>query len=706
MAAQSNVRFTLKVGDVPLDVVEFDLDEGLSEGYRLRLTLVSADPAVDFGKVLDCPAALTIWQSDAPVRYVHGVVSSFEQGETGFRRTFYYAVVEPELARLELGSDWRAFQAETVPQIIARVLKEQRIVHVDFDDSTEHLTREYCVQAGDTHAYFLERIAREEGFVHGFLHTENEHKLIYCDRLWIYGGIQGGPVLYNPMAGGDQPEPALRRFRYTENVRTAQQTQRDYVFTHPRYNQEHSPRASDLEHQGDHYERFDYPGRYKQDAAGTPFTLNRLRGHRRDAKVATVEGDDARLQPGLAFDLTDHPRDAWNRGWRVIRMRHRGVQHTSLEEDSVGAEQGTHYSYTAELVPDDVEWRPEPLPKPRIDGPQPATVVGPEGEEIFCDEWARVKIQFPWDRRGTFDDHSSCWVRAVQNWAGATWGHIAIPRIGQEVLVIFVNGDPDQPIIIGRTFMATQLPPYELPRHKTRMTIKSKTHKGDGFNELRFEDEKDQEEIFVHAQKDQNVHVNHDETTFVGHDRSENVEHDETVAIGHDRKETVGNDEQVTIGQDRRHQIGQDDFLAIERNHTVRIGKDRTEEVGNHRHDTTTANHSITIGGHLEEKVAGYAQLAAGQAIRRKTRVYELGAANVIVIRGPGGTLRIDASGITISGIAIKLEGPLRLQTGGRGNALGIAGAPNTGLPMDRACAMRADGTCPRKPCPCGKGAA
>ncbi|RQS72621.1 type VI secretion system tip protein VgrG [Burkholderia sp. Bp8963] len=706
MAAQSDVRFTLKVGDVPLDVVEFDLDEGLSEGYRLRLKLVGADPTVDFGKVLDCPALFTLWRHEVPVRYVHGIVSSFEQGETGFRKTYYYAVIEPELARLDLGSDWRIFQGLTVPQIIVQVLKEQRIVYHDIADTTKHLEREYCVQAGDTHAYFLERIAREEGFFHGFRHTEKEHTLIYCNLLWIYGHIGDRPVIYNAMSGGDRSEPALWRFHYAENVRTARQTQRDYTFTHPRYEQEHSFLAPDLEHQSDRYERFDYPGRYKLDEVGKPLSLNRLRGHRRDAKVATVEGDDARLQPGFSFDLADHPRKDWNRGWRVIRMHHRGVQHTSLEEDSVGGDQGTHYSYTADLVFDDTEWRAEPLPKPRIDGPQPATVVGPKGEEIYCDEWGRVKIQFPWDRRGQFDEHSSCWIRVAQNWAGARWGHMAIPRIGQEVVVHYMNGDADQPLIVGRTHMATQLPPYELPRHKTRMTIKSKTHKGDGFNELRFDDANGQEEVYIHAQKDQNIHVKHDETIFVGHDRSENVEHDETIAIGHDRKETVGNDEQVTVGQDRRHQIGQDDFLVIERNRTIHIGKDCTEEVGNHRRDTTTANHWITIGGHLEEKVAGHAQLAAGQAIRRKTRVYELGAAETIVIKGPGGTLRIDASGITLSGVAIKLDGPLGLRTGGRGNALGIAGTPNAGLPMDRACAMRADGTCPRNPCPCGKGVA
>ncbi|RQS55176.1 type VI secretion system tip protein VgrG, partial [Burkholderia sp. Bp8963] len=441
--------------------------------------------------------------------------------ETGFRRTRYRAVVEPELARLKLCSDWRVFQTQSVPEILQSVLKRHGILGYEQIVTDTHLTREYCVQAGDTDYDFLERIAREEGFYFQFLHSADGHQLTHSDRLFVQGRIGGKPVIYNPNAGGDQDEPALRRFRYVENVRTARQTQRDYVFTHPHYDQEHSRVGSDLAHERRPYEHYAYPGRYKVDEAGKPFTENRLRGHRRDARIARVEGDDPRLIPGISFELTGHPREEWNSGWRPVRMRHHGVQHTSQAEESAGSDQGTRYSYTAELVTDRTEWRAEPLPKPRIDGTQPALVVGPPGEEIYCDEWGRVKIQFPWDRQGSFDDHSSCWVRAVQNWAGATWGHMAIPRIGQEVLVIFMNADADQPVIVGRTFMATQLPPYELPKHKTRMTIKSQTHKGKGFNELRFEDEAGQEEVYVHAQRDQNIHVNHDETTFVGNDRSE-----------------------------------------------------------------------------------------------------------------------------------------------------------------------------------------
>ncbi|MHA6198511.1 type VI secretion system Vgr family protein [Pseudomonas wadenswilerensis] len=673
MPVQSDLRFTFTAGPDEFEVVEFKLTEGLSETFHLEVDLSCRNPAVDFGQVLDQPALLTLWQGGKPVRYVHGSVSSFQQGETGFRRTRYRAIVEPRLARLKLCSDWRIFQSLNVPDITTAILKKHAL-KFDYEQrgTNPHPTREYCVQAGDSDYQFLERIMREEGFFYGFLHSAEGHRLVHCDRLWIFGKQEGSPVEYNAKPGGDRPGPALHRFTYSENVRTARQVQHDYSFKHPQYDHHTQREASDLKHQGRSYERYDYPGRYKGDA-GKAFTRDRLRGLRGDACQVIAEGDDARLVPGLYFDLVGHQRKELNRGWRPVHLKHHGKQYASQEEDSAEAEVGTYYNCIATLVPDDTEWRPEPLPRPRIDGPQPARVVGPPGEEIYCDEYGRVKVQFPWDREGKNDEHSSCWIRVSQNIAGALWGHMAIPRIGQEVIVSYVDGDPDQPIITGRSYNALQRPPYDLPKHKTRMTIKSETHKGKGFNELRFEDEAEQEEVFIHAQRDQNNVVNNDETTFVGHDRSEQVENDETLTVGHDRKDRVGNDEQVLIGQNRRHEIGQDDDLVIGRNHTITTGRDRTEQVGHDRHDRIAANHQVDIGGSLLQQVRQDVSLQAGQRITQHTKVHEIHAADAVVIKGPGGTLRIDAAGITLDGIAITLNGPMTKSGGGGGNRFSLA---------------------------------
>ncbi|WP_321854208.1 type VI secretion system Vgr family protein, partial [Paraburkholderia tropica] len=651
MLRQSDLSFAFApASGAAFDVVSFRLEEAISRPYLLTVELSSTDLSVDFGTLLDQPALLTIRRGDTDVRYVHGIVTAFEQGKTGFRRTFYRAVVEPRLAGARLRSDWKIFQQENAPAILQTVLKRSGINDAVQTLTKEHLVREYCVQPGETDFQFFQRLSAEEGLFYTHTFSATGHRLTLSDRLYIYGAIEGGPVIYNAAPGGDQAEPCLDKFSYGENVRTARQVQRDYTFKHPRYAQQWSIDGTNLQHQGAGYERMDYPGRYKEDAAGKPFSETRLLALRSDAQVATVEGDDARLQPGLAFDLEGHARDEWNRGWRVVSMVHTGTQSVSQEEEAADSEVGTQYSFTAEVIPDDVEWKAPLQPKPVIDGPQIATVTGPQGEEIYCDEYGRVKVQFPWDRYGQSDEKSTCWIRVAQNWAGSTWGHMAIPRIGQEVIVAFLDGDADQPVVIGRAYNALNPAPYELPRHKTRMTIKSQTHKGEGYNELRFEDEKDQEEIYVHAQKDQNIHVNHDETTFIGNDRRENVEHDETIDVGHDRTESVGNDEQVSIGHDRRHTIGQDAFLNIQRNHSINIGKDRIEQVGNHRKDQTAANHIVDVGGHVEATVQGHHKLSAGQSIERQTQKFQLQASQNVVIRGPGGTITIDSAGVTIEG--------------------------------------------------------
>ncbi|MFJ4457377.1 bacteriophage T4 gp5 trimerization domain-containing protein, partial [Pseudomonas sp. NPDC089392] len=242
----------------------------------------------------------------------------------------------------------------------------------------------------------------------------------------------------------------------------------------------------------------------------------------------------------------------------------------------------------------------------------------------------------------------------------------------------------------GRTYCGDQLPPYDLPKHKTRMTIKSQTHKGSGFNELRFEDELGRQEVFIHAEKDQNNVVKHDETTQVGNDRSERVERDETVSIGQDRREDVARDESVSVGQNRVQEIGNDDSLTIGRTHTIITGQDRIEQVGNHRQDTTKANHTIEIGGHLEQVVAGHSTLQTGEAIRHTTKVYDIQVSESLTIRSPAGLLRIDGAGITLDGLALAFKGPLSQQATGSQRTTSTSGVPEPGEPICLSCLLKA----------------
>ncbi|WP_445083974.1 type VI secretion system Vgr family protein [Candidatus Vondammii sp. HM_W22] len=267
-------------------------------------------------------------------------------------------------------------------------------------------------------------------------------------------------------------------------------------------------------------------------------------------------------------------------------------------------------------------------------------------------------------------------MRVSQNWAGGAWGQMAIPRIGHEVIIDFLEGDPDQPIVTGRTYHAVNPPPYELPRHKTRMTLKSSTHKGEGYNELRFEDQKEKEEIFIHAQKDQNNVVNHDETTQVGHDRTEDVGHDESIRIGHDRTESVKHDEKISIGNDQSHQIG--------RNQKSQIGKDKVVSIGNHKHEEIAADFEQTIGGHLKRRVGGRVELKAGEKVSQQTRVYQIETNERFIVKGPAGAIIIDAGGITLKG-KVQIKGGLAI-TGGSGGGGGYSGAPFSGQPLCKIC--------------------
>ena len=711
MPSQSDLRFTFQplAGRSEFEVVSFELDEAISTPFQLKLELVSFEDDVDFGQLLDKPVLFTIWRGERPLRYVHGLVSTFSQGETGFHRTRYRALVEPVLARAGLRSNWRIFQQKTVPQILEIMLKRQGVNAYELKCLDPHQVREFCVQAGETDLDFMARLAAEEGIVYRFEHTPKQHLLVITDRLLALGQISRGAiktddedegfrdddvgpdqVLYRSVGGGDQARPCLRRLRYSEQVRTAQQVQRDYTFTHPQYRQEHRAYDNSNTHQSLNYERFDYPGRYKRDAVGVPFTATRLTALRHDARIAEVEGDDVRLQPGLSFTLIEHPREDLNVHWRTVSVHHEGTQFTSLQEEAAGSQQGTRYKQDALLVPGRAEWRPAPLPKPRIDGPHMATVVGPKGEEIYCDQWGRVKVSFPWDRESENNEFSSCWVRVSQGWAGGSWGSMAIPRIGQDVIIQYVNADPDQPMITGRTYCGNQLPPYDLPEHKTRMTIKSQTHKGEGFNELRFEDELGRQEVFIHAERDQNNIVKHDETTRVGNDRTERVERDETISIGQDRREDIARDESVGIGQNRVHEIGNDDSLSIGRNHRITTGKDRIEQVGNHRQDITKANHTVEIGGHREQVVAGHSTLQTGEAIRHTTKVYDIQVSESLTIRSPAGLLRVDGAGITLDGLALAFKGPVSQQATGSNRVTSTSGVPAPGEPICLSCLLKA----------------
>ncbi|MCO7263880.1 type VI secretion system tip protein TssI/VgrG, partial [Dickeya zeae] len=563
--------------------------------------------------VLDQPCELLVWYEGELQRRVSGIVSRFAQGDTGFRRTRYQAEVRPALWRLGLRTNARIFQTKKPDEIITELLQEAGISDFAFALRHDHAAREYCVQYRESDLAFINRLAAEEGMFYYHEFEAGKHRVVFADDA---GALTKGPELFFNLATQGLTEGAyVRRFRYAEAVSTAEVELKDYSFKTPAYGLSHKKTSNELAHQRESYQHFDYPGRFKLDPSGKAFTGYRLDALRADAITGVGESNAAELRPGGTFTLTEHPNPAFNLAWQVVAVTHSGQQPQALEEESGG--EPTTISNSFEVVKATTTWRAAMPYKPMVDGPQIATVVGPAGEEIYCDEFGRVKLQFPWDRYGASDDQSSCWVRVSQGWAGGQYGLIAIPRIGHEVVVSFLEGDPDQPIITGRTFHATNLSPYPLPAHRTRTTLRSKTHKGQGFNELSFEDATDNEEIFIHAQKNMAIRVLNS--------KDERVDYNRTTSIGHDEELVIANNRKVTVEGNQDHKIT------------------------GHNLTLTEGDHGIQVKGDLAQKVSGVFSVDSNGDLT-------LQSGNKLTLRVGGSFIVIHAGGVDIKGPAINLN--------------------------------------------------
>ncbi|NYZ43182.1 type VI secretion system tip protein VgrG, partial [Escherichia coli] len=319
----------------------------------------------------------------------------------------------------------------------------------------------------------------------------------------------------------------ISQFRYSAQIRPSSVVTKDYTFKRPGWAGRFEQEGQHQDYQRTQYEVYDYPGRFK-GAHGQNFARWQMDGWRNNAETARGMSRSPEIWPGRRIVLTGHPQANLNREWQVVASELHGEQPQAVPgRQGAGTALENHFA----VIPADRTWRPQPLLKPLVDGPQSAVVTGPAGEEIFCDEHGRVRVKFNWDRYNPADQDSSCWIRVAQAWAGTGFGHLAIPRVGQEVIVDFLNGDPDQPIIMGRTYHQENRTPGSLPGTKTQMTIRSKTYMGSGFNELKFDDATGREQVYIHAQKNMDTEVLNDRTTTVKHDHRETVKNDQTVTI-------------------------------------------------------------------------------------------------------------------------------------------------------------------------------
>ena len=630
MPQASGLQFTATIGGLPKDfftVVGFELTERLSGLGSGRLDLASTFSYIAAFDVLEQPVDLVVWRHGQPLRRFTGVVNEFARGDTGHRRTRYEVIIQPPLWRLGLMHNSRIFQTQSTDAIVRKLLEERGIIDTTFDLKRTPQEREYCVQHRETDLSFLERLAAEEGwyyrYSHGSVDGADQPALIIADHHGDAPRLT--EAQYNAKAGGSTQQPAVFRLKYQERVRAASVAMKDYTFKNPAYALMHERQADKLDAQRDDYQHFDYPGRFKADASGQPFTESRLEALRNDATTATGKSNRPDFTAGAKTELTEHDNQSLNRDWLFTQVTHKGKQPQALEEE--GGSGPTTYHNDFEAIPADRTRRPNPqtLNRPLMDGPQIAIVTGPAGEEIHCDEHGRVKVRFPWDRRlrpaevesGKNDEHSSAWLRVSQGWAGGQYGFMALPRIGHEVIVSFLDGDPDQPVITGRTHHATNTPPYSLPEHKTRTTLKTQTHKGEGSNELRFEDEADKEQVYIHAQKDLDLLTENNRTEVIKNDSHRTVENNDFSHI-------KGN-AHSTVDGEKREQTGKDQSFNVTGTLHLKAGTAWLSESGTELH--IKAGHKAVI---------------------------EAGAE--ITLKASGSFVKIDPSGVAMGGAAIKLN--------------------------------------------------
>ncbi|HAM4337203.1 TPA: type VI secretion system tip protein VgrG, partial [Escherichia coli] len=370
-------------------------------------------------------------------------------------------------------------------------------------------------------------MAAEEGifFYEEHAYKSTDQSLVLCDTVRHLP--ESFEIPWNPNTRTEVSTLCISQFRYSAQIRPSSVVTKDYTFKRPGWAGRFEQEGQHQDYQRTQYEVYDYPGRFKS-AHGQNFARWQMDGWRNNAETARGMSRSPEIWPGRRIVLTGHPQANLNREWQVVASELHGEQPQAVPGRSgSGTTLNNHFA----VIPADRTWRPQPLLKPLVDGPQSAVVTGPAGEEIFCDEHGRVRVKFNWDRYNPADQDSSCWIRVAQAWAGTGFGHLAIPRVGQEVIVDFLNGDPDQPIIMGRTYHQENRTPGSLPGTKTQMTIRSKTYMGSGFNELKFDDATGREQVYIHAQKNMDTEVLNDRTTTVKHDHRETVKNDQTVTI-------------------------------------------------------------------------------------------------------------------------------------------------------------------------------
>ncbi|MGZ5426468.1 MAG: type VI secretion system Vgr family protein, partial [Thermoanaerobaculia bacterium] len=624
--------------------------------------------------------------------------------------TSYVLDLVPAVFLLSRKTQSRIFQQKKIPDILKEVLKgvEGLVVTQEIQGTFE--PRDYCVQYRESDFAFASRLMEEEGIYYFFKHSDDAHTMVVTDKSQPEVSPGKSNLIFDAAAGGTREEDRVHAWEKMQELRSSKVMLWDHCFELPHKHLEapEAPvqiQASVAAGKSSHklqlkanapLELYDFPGAYAQRFDG----INKGGGEQ-PAEIQKIFKDntrttDLRAQAEAAASVLVHGASNCRQlvsGHRITLERHfegdgswvlYEIDHLATEAADVRSGRGgfsyqNHFSCFPAALP----FRPPRVtPVPTVRGTQTAVVVGPKNEEIYTDKYGRVKVQFHWDREGKSDTDSSCWVRVATPWAGQRWGAIHIPRIGQEVVVDFLEGDMDQPIVIGSVYNAECMPPYDLPANKTQSGIKSRSSLGGGppnFNEIRFEDKKGHEVLTIHAERNQSISVEVDESHSVGHDRTKSVTHDETTTVGHDRTETVDHDETTTIMHDRTESVVNNEIITIGVNRTELVGSNEVVTIGASRTVTIGAGDVLTVGGVRAVTVGGGEVIAVGGAL-----AVTAGNEATVTVGVSGLTMKKDGS-IEVSGKDIEVTGSDSVTIGVGANSIKVSksGIEITGAKVD-----------------------
>lgn len=579
--------------------------ESVSGLFEYEVMFFTVGTTLTLGDVIGKAAVVSCTPGLSEDRHFHGYVrhATYMNSDQVRDRHYYKIDLVPWLWFLTRRTDSRIFQDKTTKEIAEEVFKDFQFTDFVWKDIQDSEPRAYCVQYRESNFDFLSRLFEEEGYFYFFRHQSGKHTLVIGDSPTAAESI--GELQYRRLEMGDT-EAGLSGLREDADLRPGRIALNDFNFETPQTDLNVSMETRLSSQANADLEIFDYPGRYQEQGRGDAFARTRMEAQEAPGRIISATCNAPMIAPGMVFTLNGHPVGGYNRAWTVMRVRH------AADNNWDGANShGAYYTNSLEAIPDDVPYRPPRVtPRPIVDGPQTAFVVGTKGEEIDTDEYGRVKVQFHWDRRAPGDETSSCWVRVAQPLAGIRWGGLFLPRIGMEVVVDFLEGDPDRPLITGVVYNATTMPPYPLPDEKTKSTLKTSSSKGgDGFNELRFEDKAGEEQIFIHAQRDHDLRVLNDRRTYVG-----------------------ANDHRIVDGESRTKVAG--DLHAL-------VEGDRMEQV-----DGTL---SLTVEGDVEGEVDG----AVALGVRGEVVIKARGA---ITLQSGGSFIKLSSSGIVINGPMVRIN--------------------------------------------------